>query len=786
MPAPGGEQFSDNDPNGILSLDLGNKYLFAQGTSASAPFVTGVLGLLRSVPGVTKAIARDALLSEANHTITRQSSVPDTNFGYGLLDAYASLSKVSNVIEITQPIGVDPSTGLSTAGGTTSGTSGQAPAPIETLRPRVGLHLTNVAVTGGVPQYSVSVKNSSTGKTQNLIVNGVVSTAAADMDTYGVPVTDLNVVNNSVGSFSQYDITFRYRATNSPTSQQQVLTASSTPANSSLASLSSTVQFNVTPHSFASGLQLVSFPIAEPAVDNPTPGSTAPRTVFDILGTQDVVLYRYILTPSVGPGGSATVGAKYATYSSTSLSATSLTADPSQTLASLHPKDASTGVSLVTTPLPAISPLDPATPANTITDATPVGLGYFMSLPSGAAVQTYGRDFSQQTIRVPLHEGWNMIGDPFTFQVAFANTSFETSNGTRYVATDAATNNLILPFIYRFVGGDYTFDSLPNGVMNPWEGNWIYVVPANAAAVSSNPGILTMVVAPTSTGNTVDGSRGIRGQYGRVVSQTSRAAQIAKSNVAPAVQGAGAWALRLQASANSMVDAHNYIGVSSDAKASNPYSRAPKPPRVGSHVTLGLLQSGTNAVYAQDLRPLGSAQTWDVMVSTDQPATDMTVAWPDAHTLPRNVRLTLTDKVTGQTIDMRSRSVYRFNGAGATSRALTITAQPGDTRERVQFNSVLVTPRASGRGTGAGSVYQIDYELSSAAEVEVSILSTGGRVVTQVEQGRSASSGVNRSVWNGRDSQNRALATGTYIVKMVARSAEGKITQYHYPLTITR
>ena len=778
--SPGGEQFSETDQNGILSLDLGNKYAFTQGTSDAAPFVTAVLGLLRSVPGVTAAIARDALLTEANHTITHQTSIPDNRYGYGLLDAYASLSKVSNVIEITQPVGIDPTTGLSTAGGATSSTSGQAPAPIETLRPRVGLHLTNVAVVGGVPQFSVSVNNTSTGKTLALINNGVINPQATDQ--YGVVVTDLNVINNSVGGFAQYDITFRYRATDAPTSQQQVLVATSTPSNTSLPSLSSTVQFNITPHSFNSGLNLVSFPIAETAADNPAPGSTAPRSVFDILATPNVTLYRYYVTAS--PSATSAAAGNYATYGI--LNPKTAAQDPAQLLASLHPSDTATGVSIVTTPTPAISPLDPATSANTITDATPVGLGYFMNLPSGAAVRTYGRDFPQQTIRVPLHEGWNMIGDPFTFQVAFAGTSFETANGTRYTAPDAATNNVILPFLYRFVGGEYTFDALPNGTLNPWEGNWIYVVPANANAVNASTNVLTMVVPPTSTGVVADNTRGVRGQYGRVAAQPTRAAHVVTSNAMPAVRGAGAWALRLQASANNMTDTHNYIGVSSDASVKNPYSRAPKPPRVGSNVMLGLQQSGTNAVYAQDLRPMGGTQTWDVVVSTDQPAADVSVAWPDAHTLPRNVRLTLTDKVTGQTVDMRSRSAYRFNGGGATSRALTITAQPGDTRERIQFNSVVVTPHTGGRGAGAGSVYQIEYELSGAAEMEVSILNTGGRVVTQVEQGHSASAGVNRSVWNGRDSQNRTLATGTYIVKMVARSAEGKVTQYHYPLTITR
>ncbi len=771
--APGGEQFANSDPNGILTLTGAGGYDYFQGTSEAAPHVTGVVGLLRSVPGVTKAMALNALLSKANKTITGQSTsatTPDAQYGFGLLDAYASLSVISNTIQINTPVGVNPSTGLSTSG------TQQVPPPIETLRPRVQLHMTNVKVVAGVPQFTVAVTNSGSSTAQALITNGVINTAAVGKN--GLPlVTDLYINDESSSGFAQYDISFRYSAPDMPTSQQQQLVASSTPNDPTLASVSSTVQFNITPHSFNSGYSFISFPIAETAADAPTLNATSPRDINAILGNApNVTLFRWVNTPTVDASKNPTVTGAYAIYSP------GATNSPLATQATLHPKDTSTNTQVVTTPVPAINPLDnPAVPANTVTDATPVGLGYFINLPSGAAVQTFGRDFSQQTIRIPLHEGWNMVGDPYLFQVAFATTAFETANGTRYTATDAAANKLILPFIYRAVGLDYTFDTLPNGTMNPWEGNWIYVIPANANAVSVNPNILTMVVAPTSTGS-ADASRGVKGNP--AAARITRS--VLTSGAKPTVRGAGAWALRLQATANNLTDAHNYIGVSADASAANPYSRAPKPPRMGDHVSLGIAQAGSSATYAQDLRPIGGNQTWDVVVSTNQAASDTAVAWPDVHSLPRSVRLTLTDKATGQSVDMRSRNAYHFNAAGASTRAFTITAQPGDTRERVAFNSVVVTPHTSGRGTGAGSVYQIDYELSGPAEMEVTILNTGGRVVTQVEQGRAAIAGVNRSVWNGRDNQNRTLTTGTYIVKMVARTAEGKISQYHYPLTITR
>ena len=54
-----------------------------------------------------------------------------------------------------------------------------------------------------------------------------------------------------------------------------------------------------------------------------------------------------------------------------------------------------------------------------------------------------------------------MIGNPYPFPIAFSNSSVETSNGTRYTAPDAANAKIILPFIYRFIGTDYDFQTLP-------------------------------------------------------------------------------------------------------------------------------------------------------------------------------------------------------------------------------------------------------------------------------------------------------------------------------------
>ena len=743
--APGGDQ-TNGDANGILSLDQGNKYQFAQGTSAAAPFVTGVAGLLRSVPGVDYTRALNALLNQANHSITGQTSVPDQKFGQGLLDAYASLVSVSNVVSITDPQGVDPSTNTSTA------PSQSAPQAVETFRPLVRFEVSNAKVVNGVPQVNVSLTTPSGSRA--IITNGV---------------PDTTIISNYYAkdlspdpSFSKFDISFRYLAAPSVSTQQQQITVVSTPSDSTLTPAAASLSFNVTPHVFPAGVSFVSFPVVETQADSPT-GTV--RDVKAILGTNSAILYRWINAPVVDSKGKQTVQGQYAISGAG-------TADTLSQFATLHPSD------ITTTPTPVIDPRDnPGDAASTTTDATPAGLGYFLNLTAGAAVQSYGRTFTQQTIRVPLHEGWNMIGDPFEFPIAFSNLTFQAPNGTIYASSDAANSKLVLPFIYRFVGNDYEFQALPNGTLYPWEGNWIYVIPKDPTSVSSSAKALTLVMTPTQAGT----ARGVRSQT--VKNAPTRALQ--SSTARPEVRGPGSWALRLVARSNNLVDGHNYIGMSSTAKDDDDLTKAPKPPRVGSNVMLGIQRGTQNGLYAQDLRSLGGTKTWNVVVTTDQPNADVSLSWPDSHALPRNYQFTLKDTTTGQVVDIRNRSTFQFNSGPKTqAREFTITAQPGNSGDHVVFNNVFVTQRGLSKATGQ-STYQIDYNVSHDAQIDVSILNPGGRVISQLDSGRAASSGDNHIVWNGRDNQNHSIPAGAYIVRFRAVSSEGRVTQYHYPLTIT-
>src|SRR5258708_18134446 len=138
LTTPGGDQ-STSLSDGILSTvpvvatgGLASSYDFEQGTSMSSPALAGVIGILLSVPGVTPADVRDALITTTNPAF----NPPSPAFGYGVVNANAALLQVAVGVTIGTPDG--------TGGKANRTGSVKQPDPVETLRPQVRISVRNV------------------------------------------------------------------------------------------------------------------------------------------------------------------------------------------------------------------------------------------------------------------------------------------------------------------------------------------------------------------------------------------------------------------------------------------------------------------------------------------------------------------------------------------------------------------------------------------------------------------------------------------------------------------
>jgi subtilisin family serine protease len=114
------------------------------------------------------------------------------------------------------------------------------------------------------------------------------------------------------------------------------------------------------------------------------------------------------------------------------------------------------------------------------TDASPpAGLGYWLYLPSTAEVQLpegAGGSVSEGPYEIGLYYGWNMVGNPFSFPVAWSNVMVEYA-GTRLTAEEAVAAGWISNSFFRYdsVYRRYTFKNVASAVMLPWESQWVKV-----------------------------------------------------------------------------------------------------------------------------------------------------------------------------------------------------------------------------------------------------------------------------------------------------------------------
>ncbi len=460
------------------------------------------------------------------------------------------------------------------------------------------------------------------------------------------------------------------------------------------------LSFQVTPRVLRAGRAMVSIPYFQPQTGQPT-RSVSAETVLGV-GFQ---LFRWL------PEG------RYAKYSSWGA-----------------PKDPAASFDQVAEE---VGPVGGSTMA-------PLGLGYFIDLPSDTPVLTEGSPAPDAPYRIPLKRGWNMIGNPFAFDVPWVACEVETVTGARLSVQEAADKNIILPQLYRYENGVYTWATAPAGVLYKWEGFWVRAFED-----------CTLVVMPLPAG-------------GRSVPSDT------------ALNGGDGWLVRFSAVAGSVRDGNTVIGVNS--RATDGYGREDvlKPPYPSPYVSVKVLNADWGAysgAYAQDVRRSNGRQTWHLQVETDQVNEPVTLRWDGIQSLPSRVRLTLVDNATGRRVAMRTTGSYTFQPGGVGTRSFTVIAEP-NSGSALRVSSVRV--RAT-RGSG----FAIDYTLSAEAQVQVTITDASGKPIATVVQS-SRSAGVHSATWNGRDSRGIAVPAGSYLVRIDATSPDGERARSVTPLVITR
>jgi len=380
----------------------------------------------------------------------------------------------------------------------------------------------------------------------------------------------------------------------------------------------------------------------------------------------------------------------------------------------------------------------------------PRGLGYFLLTRSPAFILGEEQVDVNTAYLIPLQEGWNMIGNPFPFNVPWAACEVEIIGAggiaQRISLQEAADREYIRLQIYRYVPltGEYTWRTAPLGELIAWQAHWVRALKP-----------CTLVVPPV----------------GSLRSQPDDAPRV------PPAQSEG-WLLRLIARSGDREDGNNLIGTASNANDGLGAEDVEKPPAFQSYVALTILEPRTRSALAQDLRRNAHrTQRWEIEVATDQPNAEVTLQWRQELSVPKGMRLVLIDQVTGERISMLGNSSHRFRTDETSRRRFAIEAQPARV-SRLQVTNVSITQTR-------GNQFAIQYALNSEATVQVLVQDATGKTVARLQSGTRAS-GVSTATWNGRTDTGIAVPPGTYQVQIIATGDEGEVARVVRPLVVAR
>jgi hypothetical protein len=369
-----------------------------------------------------------------------------------------------------------------------------------------------------------------------------------------------------------------------------------------------------------------------------------------------------------------------------------------------------------------------------------LGQGYWLAYRNNLPLATEGILADQtRPFDIGLNPGWNMIGNPFPFEIDWTRVGVRLANGTLLTYQQAVTQGKVGAAIFGYVSGSYVLDFR----LQPWRGYWVRAYEA-----------VTLLVDPITS---------------------RRSATLPAANSRAILQGGDGWTVNLRVAVGGVRDDDNHFGQSSRASDGFDAFKAEKPPLFGEKYVYGAFDNpnwGDRAgAYAVDVRSAAPGQkVYEFSVRTNVEKASASISWPNTAAVRRNVRLTFVDLATGERRDMRSSGGYTWvTGEGETTRRFRIEVG-------AQTNDRLIVSQVSTRTGRSAQSTTISYALSGSASVKLTVISANGTTVRNLSSGSTRAAGIHEQTWDQKNDQGIVVPAGSYAVIIEARSADGSQT----------
>jgi len=273
-----------------------------------------------------------------------------------------------------------------------------------------------------------------------------------------------------------------------------------------------------------------------------------------------------------------------------------------------------------------------------ISQGPEAGQGYWIMVPPSGLNNQVAGTFppSSQNVELELRGGWNQFGVPRATAIGALNLQVRYGGLNTVPLSEAQNRGIIAPGIWRYDGSNgYVRVDVAGGVLNPWEGYWIFASPSS--------GVNVVFLAGGASASSQVGSSALQANASSFKT--------------------GEWAVAMRAESSRSSDSSASFGVSTRTPAARPPVAA-KQISVYFSPSTQAARAGTG--NAQGFLPrLQTSNVWRFSVDGAAKGEAVTLSWPGLNAAPRFLRLKLRDETTGRSswMDAGAKSSFVSNGA---------------------------------------------------------------------------------------------------------------------------
>ena len=330
---------------------------------------------------------------------------------------------------------------------------------------------------------------------------------------------------------------------------------------------------------------------------------------------------------------------------------------------------------------------------------------------------------SANVVKIPLHNGWNIITNPTIDQVSWAKIK---------------TLNSISELLYSFNGSFQNSD-----LLSPYSGYYFF----NATGLS----------------------------FLKIPTNDSTLTKLNKDNSMQSSENQLLWRVGISLTAENNTDSTAWLGVSQYVNTEYNRLDVHKPHSLGSipYVFFSRPEWDSNySSFASDIRPVfNDYSEWTFNVSST-PWVPAVVKFNGIDQVPPEYKVFLVELSSQKTVDLRKNGSYSYIPAGTKKLFKIVVGKEDAVKNHLKdYSNDIPTSFKLGYNYpnpfNNSTTFNVYIPLKS--DIEIEVFNVIGNQVTTIYKGE-LNSGIHTFRWNGTDNNNNTVSSGIYLFRLTTTS----------------